>query len=267
MFRALKELFGPDILLQEVVADFERACWRAIHEVFPRVKIFGCGFHWTQAVFRNIKRFGLATLYSSNRAVRVFLRRMMCLHLMPRRFISELFDGPNGLVSQVPSLNLDPLERAQMDRFLAYMEAQWIRNAFWEQSRWCVFMQIIRTNNDCEGWHFRINGRAHVSGMNFYELVSLLFDEAQDIPMERERVVQQMSSRRQRSEYAEMQEMLQAAWGSFNDGDETPQDLLAGVADLFMEKTTLRFERDLDDDREEELEEDELDEDAMARAY
>ena len=49
------------------------------------------------------------------------------------------------------------------------------------------FMQFVRRNNDCEEWHYSVNKIAHVSRMNFYELVEELYDIALDIPMERER--------------------------------------------------------------------------------
>lgn len=39
----------------EVVSDFERGIWRGVQDVFPEVKMYGCVFHWTQAVFRKLK--------------------------------------------------------------------------------------------------------------------------------------------------------------------------------------------------------------------
>ena len=124
----------------------------------------------------------------------------MCLHLVSHQKIARLFAR---LCQQVAVLNLQPEERVQLDNFIDYMDKQWINNSFWTTSRWSVFEQIlpVRTNNDCKGWHFRVNGQAHVSGMNLYELIDLLHDEALDIPMERERVAQHMSSRRERDEY------------------------------------------------------------------
>ena len=46
-------------------------------------------------------------------------------------------------------------------------------------------MQHVRSNNHVEGWHNRINldGKPQ---MNFYDLVNLLFDEANLIPVKRE---------------------------------------------------------------------------------
>jgi hypothetical protein len=45
--------------MKECVVDFEKAVWLAIEKEFGiGVKIFGCGFHWTQCIFRRIKSLG-----------------------------------------------------------------------------------------------------------------------------------------------------------------------------------------------------------------
>jgi hypothetical protein len=41
--------------MKECVVDFEKAVWLALEKVFGlQTKIFGCGFHWTQCIFRRI---------------------------------------------------------------------------------------------------------------------------------------------------------------------------------------------------------------------
>lgn len=182
--------------------------------------------------------------------------RCMCLHFIPHYKIDRIFDR---LREESKAINLELRERDQIDKFMSYMENQWIRNSFWTKSRWSVFMQVVRTKNEFEGWHFRINGRAHVSGMNFYELVPLLHDEADDIPMERERVCQKKGSRRVRREFREMQEMLKGAWDFYNEEEDSAWDLLVGLADLYIGKTQLRFDADLDYDRADENDDDDDD--------
>ena len=34
--------------------DFEKAAWSAIHQVLPHVKMTGCSFHFTQALWRKV---------------------------------------------------------------------------------------------------------------------------------------------------------------------------------------------------------------------
>jgi hypothetical protein len=48
----------------------------------------------------------------------------------------------------------------------------------WSVGEWSVFMLSVRTNNDCEGWHRRLNVQARRSTLPFYTLVALLHEEA-----------------------------------------------------------------------------------------
>ena len=44
----------PELAVRQVTVDFEKALWSALREVLPTVKIQGCVFHWTQAVWRKV---------------------------------------------------------------------------------------------------------------------------------------------------------------------------------------------------------------------
>jgi len=55
--------------VKEFVIDFEKAVWLAIEDVFgEEVKDFGCGFHWTQCIFRRLKKLGLSTAYQRKKS-------------------------------------------------------------------------------------------------------------------------------------------------------------------------------------------------------
>ena len=75
------------------------------------------------------------------------------------------------------------------------------------------FMQFVRRNNDCEEWHYSVNKIAHVSRMNFYELVEELYDIALDIPMAIEGL-QQKGPRRVLHEANIVQNFLDNSWQS-----------------------------------------------------
>ena len=54
-----------------------------------------------------------------------------------------------------PEAKMEPLQK-----FVSYIEENWICSTVWPPKCWSVFMQSIRTNNDIEGWHHSLNRRA-----------------------------------------------------------------------------------------------------------
>lgn len=60
-----------------------------------------------------------------------------------------------------------------------YMNKQWIESSIFQTECWSVYMQTITTNNETEGWNHRMKLKADGKiGLNVYELIQLLFDEA-----------------------------------------------------------------------------------------
>ena len=47
---------------------------------------------------------------------------------------------------------LEPLRQ-----LVTYMHDTWIDGPLFKPVDWCVFPQSIKTNNDVEGWHQRLN--------------------------------------------------------------------------------------------------------------
>ncbi|KAG0725026.1 hypothetical protein GWK47_039403 [Chionoecetes opilio] len=50
---AIMELLPSNIMVEEIVVDFERALWSALDKSLPDVPVFGCWFHWAQAVYNS----------------------------------------------------------------------------------------------------------------------------------------------------------------------------------------------------------------------
>lgn len=54
VFEALHNLLPVMPLVRGSTLDFERALWSALPPVYPTVKLQGCSFHWTQALWRKV---------------------------------------------------------------------------------------------------------------------------------------------------------------------------------------------------------------------
>ena len=73
---------------------------------------------------------------------------------LPVNQIQPLFDNmtrdADGEWKDVPPQLLDLLQ---------YIQATWITSNVWSPPAWSVFGQSVRTNNDVEGYHNRLNSR------------------------------------------------------------------------------------------------------------
>ena len=78
------------------------------------------------------------------------------------------------------------------------------------------YYRNIRTNNDIEGWHNRMNQRASSRHqLQFYLLVKLLHSEAILVELQVELVSQAKLTRIQRKHYRDMQSKIIRLWDRF----------------------------------------------------
>ena len=61
---------------------------------------------------------------------------------------------------------------------LCSIEDTWMTSTVWTVPTWSVFNQAIRTNNDAEGWHHKLNRKACKGNLQFYLLITLMYSEA-----------------------------------------------------------------------------------------
>ena len=80
VFRILKKKIrdlgyeGLDWNPAEIVSDYERGIITAVHSEFPDSKHMGCYFHFTQRIWKKIKKIGLADAYKEDARFRKFAR-------------------------------------------------------------------------------------------------------------------------------------------------------------------------------------------------
>lgn len=156
VFKAVvKKMGGNCDNIKEVVSDYERAIWRGVEDVFPSARMYGCAFHWTQAVFRNFKKIGLVHLYSKTGEMKSIFKKVLALHLLPYEKIPKTFKSLEKEAIHIGK-HLCSDDRRLMKKFFVYVKKQWINSKCWGPKKWSVFNQAIRTNNDAEGWHNRV---------------------------------------------------------------------------------------------------------------
>ena len=221
VFNFLKALI-PDMAVECMVMDFEAALWKAIRKVFPAVKCRGCCFHWTQAVWRKIQEVGLQVAYNKEVAV-----HHLCKHLLGLPFVPEGHIEPCFIELQ---------KRAETDKLkvlFKYVNKTWIRSSIWGPGTWSCYGQSIRTNNDVEGWHHRLNAKAATNSLPFYKLLGLLHKESEIVTVHLLLMTESNLRRHQRTKYKDRQGKIFTAWQRYYAKKITVTDLLDQVGQVY----------------------------------
>ena len=116
------------------------AAWIAIREAFPGVKLKGCAFHWSQAVWRHVQSVGLAEMYMRREGLHSFVRQVLALQFLPSTHIRQA----------VQMLQMKASTQATQT-LIGYLRRQWLDNPVFPAEAWSVYSQNVRTNNDAEG--------------------------------------------------------------------------------------------------------------------
>ncbi|CAD5126279.1 DgyrCDS14435 [Dimorphilus gyrociliatus] len=139
---------------KRITMDFEKGLWKALSKVYPLTEFQGCVFHFTQAVYRKIQALGYVKKYKEKGNDWKDFRKLMALPFLPAHIIQPTFD----------SINAELCEKNRFLDLLQYFQTNWIKNKLWKPNNWSVFGLSIRTNNDCEGWHQRMNSKLPAKG-------------------------------------------------------------------------------------------------------
>lgn len=221
VFQCLQSSMATSVVLKSAVADFEAGMWTGFRGVFPHIQIKGCSFHWGQAVFRKLRSLGLEPAYHGQDATRKLLRKILALPYLPVLHIQPAFEELKRFATTPALMQL-------MD----YINATWMHSSVWAVSSWSVFGRAIRTNNDVEGWHRRLNHSATRSNVQFYMLIPLLYREAGLVSIQMKLVSEGKLKRQQRKAVREMQARVMALWDSYRKGHMTASVLLREISQM-----------------------------------
>ena len=178
-----------------IMSDFEAALHSSVLQLLPTTEHKGCCFHWCQAVWRKVQQLGLAVTYQEDVAVNKFIRRIFSLPFIPAPSIEPIVRGILSLDTPATPM------AAPIKELVQYVRTTWVDSQQWPPSSWSVFQRSVRTNNDCEGYHRRINSKIRRDHLPFYQLVDLLHTEASLVSIHAQFVADDKLKRDQRSRY------------------------------------------------------------------
>ena len=174
----------------------------------------GCSFHLIQRVWFYIKDLGLAYSYTNDIGTKQFCRKLMSLVYLPEWAIDDAFNELER------TANTDALKK-----LCAYYQKTWLENSVWTVRDISGFNHPIRTNNDVEGWHRRMNSKAGRGNIQFYLLIQLLKRESclVDI-MANSYLTRGAISRYQKKQNSPIAKILQS-WDDHINGGRSPASI------------------------------------------
>lgn len=98
---------------------------------------------------------------------------------------------------------------------LEYFHKNWINNTKTPPSTWSTFKRFIRTNNDVEGWHRKLNSALDEDHPNMYKLIERIVLETADLPLQIRLVAQEKLMRRTRKDAASKHAQLEELWARY----------------------------------------------------
>ena len=221
VFRCLSDLLPSPPSVDRCVTDFECAVWKAIRVVFPTITVLGCAFHWAQAIWRKVQDLGLASAYKDDPASSAIIRTVLALAYLPAEHIQATWEEVNSRVQG----------HEQFKALLAYVRTTWLESTVWDCNSWSLYRRAIRTNNDVEGWHNRVNTKAGQKPP-FFQLLQILHREARLVPLQVRLLNEGRIVRQQRRVTQRHQGRLHRLWDSYDQGTLTTGQLLKALSNV-----------------------------------
>ena len=250
VFTAIVELViettGEPPAVDCIMMDFESSMWGALRQLMVTgvlsefLKLRGCNFHFTQAVMRKIRSCkSLHRQYTERGNSAILLRKFMGLALVPASKVRSCFDKLNETVDEIQDDSL----RGKYQDFSNYILTQWIEGIIFTVEDWVVYMLSVRTNNDLEGFHNRLNIRSTSKKLRLDPLVQLMYSEAKHMnTILAEIDAGCFRAKPQNPNSFDRNARLNAVWKNYLDDDSLDEhDLLHAVATELRTNTRLNY--------------------------
>ncbi|ELU13342.1 hypothetical protein CAPTEDRAFT_186014 [Capitella teleta] len=174
---------------------------------FEIVKLKGGYFHFSQALFRRMKRLGLSRAYCKDEGTGTILRQFLSLPLLPQNNIPSQWNRLNSLCS-TPGLS----------EFSQYVGKTWIH--------------VHKPPRAPECWSVHQIGKSH---RTFYDSIQVMHEENSLLDWNLARIRSEVLDRRQNKDYMAANEELRVLWDTLDCGKVTPEVFLLKA---FKKKTS-----------------------------
>lgn len=157
--------------------------------------------------------------YKHQRNIHTYIKELMALPNLPSEHIVAAFEK-----LQLRAPLGEHMENLR--KLLKYFRKNWVNNTKTPPATWSTYKRFIRTNNDVEGWHRKINTKNTTDHPNLYILLETLGNEAADLPLQVRLVEQGKLMRRSRKDAEGKQARLIDLWERYEAKEFTVSEYL-----------------------------------------
>lgn len=151
-----------------IIIDFENAMRAALKIVAPNLPIFGCWFHYNQALRRMMTSIKpLFDLIRTNDDAKLLFRKFQCLALLPANKVKDAFVYLLREALHVHNFT-------SFAPFIDYFKKQWLTRV--TPTHFSIFNQSVRTTGSAEAFNGKVNKKFRTHG-DFFHFVETLQKE------------------------------------------------------------------------------------------
>ena len=118
----------------------------------------------------------------------------------------------------------------RIQNLLRYYENNWLKSTIWYPKNICVYQRLVRTNNDIEGYHNRLNGKCKTVHPPFCTLLEVLYAEAIYTDSTAKIVSNRAVKMHRKKKTKEVQRMICLIWDRYDDLEIDEQQLLEAIS-------------------------------------
>merc|ERR1711913_226356 len=155
--------------------------------------------------------------------VRLYVKWLMSLCLLPPNTITDTFKLIFKKVKGSKNQGLINL--------FTYFEKTWLTNSNWSITEISQWRSHIRTNNDAECFHMKLMGRVQKSNLDFYELVNILGDIGNYIPITAKLLSQGMIKSTKRRKQKNFETLLTKLTIELMNQQITPMQFISSISE------------------------------------
>ena len=149
-------------------------------------------------------------------------RKILALPFLPPDAIRPSFDA-------LAAAAHDP----QLLQLIDYVRRCWIDNDMWPPEAWLCYRQSIRTNNDAESWHARLNRRTGSGNLGIYQLEERLFAEGKLVGLSMKIMSEERVLMFQRASTLRINSRLGKYYDEYEAGTRSANKLLRACARVY----------------------------------